>query len=113
MNTSHIELNMEAAMERMGDREIYLEIALFFADQIPFSLEQLDEALEKGSMGEARRFAHSMKSNCATVGADALREECYALEKACLSENIAAARKAFISLRPRLEELRRILKDMS
>ncbi len=109
VSTPRIELDMEAAIGRMGDKEIYLEIAFYFADQLPKSVDELRKALEKELMLEATRFAHSMKSNCATVGAEALRQECYALEKLCASGEVAAARAAFAALSPRLAVLRRIL----
>lgn len=113
MSTLHIELDMDAAIDRMGDKEIYLEIALYFADQLPKSIEELDKALQGARMPEATRFAHSMKSNCATVGAETLRQECYTLEKLCSSGEVDSARAAFEALTPKLTDLRQALLSLA
>lgn len=100
-------LNYEEALERMGnDREVYLEIARFFADNLPASLQLLVSALNNNSAEEARRFAHSLKSNCATVGAEELREQCYTLEVLCRNGDLEKARACYSALVPRLMCLR-------
>jgi HPt (histidine-containing phosphotransfer) domain-containing protein len=98
-------LNVDEAIARMGDRDIYLEISQLFAGQLPHSLDDIDRALAGGEIDDAARLAHSMKSNCATVGADELRERCYALELLCRSGNIDASRRAFAECRDELASL--------
>lgn len=99
-------LNIEEAIERMGDREIYLEIARFFASHLQESLKNLALALNNADAVEATRLAHSLKGNCATVGADLLRDQCLALEKLCRDGNLAQAHTVYADLAPRLLALR-------
>jgi len=105
-------LNLEEAIERMGDKEIYLEIARYFAAHLEQTLEHLRAALEDRNMEEATRLAHSLKGNCATVGADALREECLKLEHLCRAGNRDAARNGFDALVPKLLGLRERLNSL-
>lgn len=97
-----ITLNYEEAVARMGDKEVYLEIAHYFASHLQESLQSLGRCLEEGRMTEATRLAHSMKGNCATVGADELRDLCYTLEKLCRSEEREAAQALFMEIAPLL-----------
>ncbi len=90
----------------MGDRALYLEIAHFFADAIPDAKEKLAAALRDGSLAEARRLAHSLKSNCAGVGAEELRDLAYKLEIACRDGDGADASSLFQDLAVRLDSLR-------
>lgn len=100
-------LNVAEALERMGnDEEVYREIAHYFADNLPKSLQSLRQALDRNQVDEARRFAHSLKSNCATVGAEELRAQCYELEALCRGEDLAEARRLYALLVPRLMFLR-------
>ncbi|MDR2160661.1 MAG: Hpt domain-containing protein [Desulfovibrio sp.] len=109
MSASRIVLNTEAALERMGDMEIYAEIAHCFAANMEKYLEDLCRALERADMPAATRLAHSLKGNCGTVGAEELRLDCLRLEQICRAEDKAAAAALFGELRPRLLELRGIL----
>ncbi|MDL2315945.1 Hpt domain-containing protein [Desulfovibrio sp. OttesenSCG-928-A18] len=102
-------LHMAEAVERMGDKEIYLEIARYFATNLPQSMERIQASLKNGEYAEASRFAHSLKGNCATVGAEELREQCLTLEKLARSGDIIAAQDYFDSLAPRLLCLRDLL----
>jgi HPt (histidine-containing phosphotransfer) domain-containing protein len=106
---SYLALDMEAAVERMGDRETYGEIARFFARNMENVLRDLSLALQTGDLPAASRFAHSLKGNCATVGAEEMRRACLQLENSCWEENEAEARFLFRELRPKLLELREIL----
>lgn len=97
---------MDAAVDRMGSQELYSEIARVFAQSLPETEKALAEALEKRAWAEARRLAHSMKSNCATMGAERLRGRMYTFEKACAADDEAEANKLFLSLRTDLRALR-------
>lgn len=107
-----VALNLEEAVERMGDRDIYLEIARYFASHLEQTLEQLRAALHEGRVEEATRLAHSLKGNCATVGADALREECLKLEHLCRAGKRDMALDAYDALAPQLLALRERLNSL-
>lgn len=102
-------LNLDEAIARMGDREIYIEIARYFASHLQNSLQDLVAALNNDKTDEASRLAHSLKSNCATVGADMLRERCFTLEKLCRQGDIEGARSSYAALLPKLLALRELL----
>lgn len=100
-------LQYDEALKRMGDdREVYLEIARYFASTLPDSLQALKEALASEQADKARRLAHSLKGNCATVGADDLRAQCYTLELLCRNEELDKARICHAALTPQLLRLR-------
>lgn len=112
-NISHlVDLNLEEAVNRMGDRELYLEIARYFAGRLELMLADLDTALKRKDMGEATRLAHSFKGNCATVGADALCGACLTLEQLCREADRDAAFALYTVLAPRFLELRDLLQTL-
>ena len=99
-------LYKDEAIERMGDQDIYREIAHYFASRLEQSLQDLGLALGRADTEEATRLAHSMKSNCATVGAEAMRVQCFTLEKLCRAGNIEAAREHYALLAPKMLAMR-------
>jgi HPt (histidine-containing phosphotransfer) domain-containing protein len=103
---------MQGAVERMGDREIYGEIARAFARNMENVLEDLALALHGADMPSATRLAHSLKGNCGTVGAEEMRRACLKLERLCREEEKAEACLLLEGLRPKLLELREILTDL-
>ena len=104
-----LRLNIREAVDRMGDKETYLEIAHYFAEHLPDSLEKLQEAFDASDLALATRLANSLKSNCATVGAESMRERCLTLEKLCRDGDLAVAKELFATMVPKLRELRQRL----
>lgn len=102
-------LRREEAIERMGDKDVYLEIAHYFASHLEDSLKELAVALSNADMQTATRLAHSLKSNCATVGAENLREQCYTLETLCREGKLDSAGSLYGNLAPKLLALRELL----
>lgn len=95
-------LDVAAAVERMGDKDIYLEIARYFSERVAPDVAALAQALENGSMEEATRMAHSFKGSAATVGAEVARAACAELEAACRQGNTAALPGLFATARQEL-----------
>ncbi|MDL2272463.1 Hpt domain-containing protein [Desulfovibrio sp. OttesenSCG-928-I05] len=108
-----IDLDLEPAIERMGDKELFLEIAHSFAATLPRILTDLDGKLMEGSLADARRLAHSLKSNCAAMGAESVRAMAYAVEKACTDNDGALAREHFNTLKPYIESLQQRLSALA
>lgn len=104
--------NSKAAIDRMGDIDIYLEIAHFFASALDDVLTQIHNALDSGNMPKATRLVHSLKSNCATVGADALRETCATLETLCRKGEEKKAGELFAKLCPEFMRLQQTLLNL-
>ena len=100
---------MEAALDRMGSWELYIDIARAFADSLPGTETAIADAMEQCAWPEARRLVHSLKSNCAAMGAEALRGRVYILEKACADGDETTATQLFPALREELRDLRKEL----
>ena len=109
MHAIYLVLDMDAAVERMGDREISVEVAHCFADNLPNALESLQAALARADMEAATRLSHSLKGNCGTVGAEELRRDCLLLEQTCRAEDAEKALALFGDLSPKLLALREVL----
>lgn len=101
--------DMETALDRMGSWDLYIEIGHAFADSLPGTEAAIADAIRRGLWVEARRLAHSLKSNCAAVGAEELRNRAYTLEKACADADGVTAVSLFAVLREDFEELRKDL----
>ena len=103
------DLQTAEAIDRMGDRGLYLEVARYFAQVMPATISELTAAFEAQNWPEMRRLAHSLKSNCAAIGAEDLRGIAYALERACHDGDGDGAKEHFTALCPQLEQLRLLL----
>ncbi|MCL1939644.1 MAG: Hpt domain-containing protein [Desulfovibrionaceae bacterium] len=102
-------LSRAQAVERIGDEGIYLEIAHYFAGHLIASLADLRQALNEGDTESAARLTHSLKGNCAMVGAEAMREHCLCLEKLCRADDLDAAREQYALMNPKMLALQRVL----
>ncbi|SBV99571.1 putative Hpt protein [uncultured delta proteobacterium] len=98
--------DMETALDRMGSWDLYVDIARAFADSLPETEAAIAGAMEQCAWPEARRLVHSLKSNCAAVGAEELRSRVYLLEKACADGDAATATQLFPALCEELRDLR-------
>ncbi len=105
MSTISPVINLQGALDRMGDMEIYLEIAEIFAENIPNALRVIEERMAENDLKEVTRIIHSLKGSCATVGAESLAAVCSALEKTCTEGNLSAIQAGYASLKPLLEAL--------
>lgn len=85
---NHI-IGKDEAIERVGDADIYREIAHLFSENLTNYMAQLDSAMSEKDYPTVKRLTHSIKSNCATVGADGLRAFFASMEQAA-DENLEA-----------------------
>ena len=102
----------DAALDRMGSRDLYIEIARVFADSLPETEAAIAAAMDRDAWQEARRLVHSLKSNCAAMGAEGLRCRVYILEKACANADVETAADLFDALRRELRALREELLEL-
>jgi HPt (histidine-containing phosphotransfer) domain-containing protein len=79
--------------ETVGDREFVAELIGDFLDGLPAQLGAMREASSNGDAEELHRVAHTLKSNAATFGAEALAEACRQLEQAARAAEPADARE--------------------
>ena len=96
----------QAAIERMGSPEMYHEVAASFAATLPGSADAITKAIDLQHWEEARRLIHSLKGNCASLGADGLRQTVSALEKACAAGNAELVEKLITAVCQQLPRLR-------
>lgn len=114
MHTQRLtQLNVDDAVARMGDRDIYNEVGQFFAENLEEYIERLDHVISEDREFDATRYAHSLKSNCATVGADDLKEEFYKLEILCKENKMHEAKILFATLQEPLREVGRKLQEIT
>ena len=113
MSTNYGKLDVQGAVERMGDREIFLEIAHYFAERLPENIQEMESAFARGDMPSLTRLAHSCKSNCAGVGAEEERALCLVLEQAGRAQDVPAAEAALARLKPKLLDLKTVLESIS
>lgn len=106
-------LDLKTAIERMGDREIFLEIAHYFAGTLPGNIQEMEEMLQREDMNSLMRLAHSCKSNCASMGAEEERVLCLELEQAARSADKEKSQAILAQLKPKLLILKDTLSALS
>jgi HPt (histidine-containing phosphotransfer) domain-containing protein len=88
-------LAVDAALARLeetvGDRAFVAELIGDFLAELPAQLVELRDAFSVGDAERLRRSAHTLKSNAATFGADALESVCRELEHAAGADASADA----------------------
>jgi CheY-like chemotaxis protein/HPt (histidine-containing phosphotransfer) domain-containing protein len=72
-----------------GDAEFVSELIEGFAQDAPALVAAAREGLERGDAAEVRRAAHTLKSNAATFGAQALSDRSRELEQAAKRDELA------------------------
>lgn len=105
-------LNTKDALERIGDLELYKDVASTLSDSVGESLTKIRGHMDAQNLKEAMRLAHSLKSNFATVGADDLRAVAAMLEDSCRNcqkedaeDNLSILEEGTIQLKDALSKL--------
>lgn len=97
--------NKDGAIELIGDPDIYREVAQVFAKHLPAYTEQLRTALQAEDLPTIRRVVHSIKSNCATIGAEELRNTFRQIEQQATDNCMAEVCKSLPQALEHLAEL--------
>lgn len=100
------------AIERIGDEDIYREITLVFQDNLARYQEQLKLAMNNHDIESIRRVAHSIKSNCATIGADNLRVFFATIEQAAQAGAVKEIEESLPLAISQLTELHQNIKNL-
>jgi HPt (histidine-containing phosphotransfer) domain-containing protein len=80
-NPAHLDPAALESLREIGGDEFLGELIDSFLAEAPSLLAELQTAFETGRAEEARRAAHTLKSNGATFGAAAFSELCRELEE--------------------------------
>ena len=106
-------VNEEEAIANIGDRDIYLEVAYTFGNFISTYVEQLSVALTHQDLYTIKRITHSIKSNCATIGATDLRKLFADMEELATQNNLNALQVTLPQTLISLTELKRNIDNLS
>lgn len=82
--------------ETVGDREFVAELIDDFLAELPAQLAALQTASSEGDAELVHRIAHTLKSNAATFGAEALASACRELEQSARAGEPAQARELVV-----------------
>jgi signal transduction histidine kinase/DNA-binding response OmpR family regulator/HPt (histidine-containing phosphotransfer) domain-containing protein len=103
------ELNRDALhnlLEVLGGEFRYLvEVIDSFLEDAPKLLAELDKAVAKEDIDTVRRLAHSLKSNSADFGAEALNKLCAQLEERTRSGRLDGARELAAQIESEYQEV--------
>jgi len=83
-------LDSQAGLTRvLGNRALYLSLLRKFAVSQANAATQIRTALDAGNRNHAQRIAHTLKSLCGSIGAEALQAEAAAVESVIRDEEAA------------------------
>lgn len=104
---------LEKLKHEMG-AEFVVEVVELFFKAAPEQVDRMRQALKKDQREELRRAAHSLKSNCASVGAMVFAADCQNLEAIAATvtvkeaeENLVRLEADFAQIKPLLETIRK------
>jgi PAS domain S-box-containing protein len=100
-------LDLEGAVGRLyGDEELYAELARAFLEKMPEKRERLRRLHRQSRWPELALIAHTLKGNCANIGAVACRRAAEALETASRDPHPPPASRLLRDLDDALEAAR-------
>ncbi|MCD6325997.1 PAS domain S-box protein, partial [bacterium] len=100
-------------LERLGgDEAIVREIMKIFLQDMPLQIKKLETALENGDASLAERQAHTIKGASANVGASALRDTAFEMEKLCKKGDLGSASEIFKMIIDEFEQLKQTMVNL-
>ena len=85
-------VNIDEALQRLeGDRDIFTKILSLYLQETPGLIVSLEHALRKQSATDTERFAHSIKSVSANIGARGMAEVASEIERMARGGSLGAA----------------------
>ena len=100
------------SLRELGDDTFIAEVIDAFLADAPTLLATLRHALDEENADELRRAAHTLKSNGATLGAEAFSEHCRALEQRAKSARLAGASELVNRIEQEYEQLWEALAEL-
>ena len=93
---------LRRAQEAYGNPEFIAQLVTLFRTHAPVKIERIREAVAAGNAPAIEHLAHTLKTNCAMLGATQMAGACGRME-------MAAARADFPGAAAALEEAERLL----
>jgi histidine phosphotransfer protein HptB len=93
---------LRAAQEDFGSPTLIRDLVGLFQTRTPGKLDSIRRALAAGDASAVREVAHSLRSNCGTLGAMEMAAACGRLEDAAARADVPAAAAAFADVESRL-----------
>ncbi|MCK4236764.1 MAG: response regulator, partial [Candidatus Krumholzibacteria bacterium] len=104
--------DLDGLMDRIGgDEEIFAEIMDIFLGDFQAQAEQLKQALDDGDAGLVERVAHSVKGACLNIGASALSDVAFEIEKIGKGKELEGAVPLVEELEKGFEKFKAALAD--
>jgi HPt (histidine-containing phosphotransfer) domain-containing protein len=99
---------LDQYIDLMGEegKVFVIEIIDTLLEDFPRSFEQLDESLIENDFVTFQRAAHTLKSSCATVGANELADKFLELELSGESQNLASVDQILAFCRSGFQQLK-------
>ena len=94
----------------MNDEELVDEVLKEFMLDLPKQVEQLERLIAEEDPYQVGRRSHQIKGMAANVGAEALRERAYELEKAGTAGDMELIRRKVSTLSAILEETQSVIR---
>jgi CheY-like chemotaxis protein len=106
------ELDLDLALERSGgDPEILRSFCTALAQDMPRTLDRLQDLLEDGQCQEVRRLAHALKSNLRILSAANAAELARQIESAGQAEELNQAKPLLTQLRSMVSNILEIVRS--
>jgi PAS domain S-box-containing protein len=95
----------------MDDQDLVDTVIAAFLEDIPQQIEALKSALRIGDVKTSERQAHSIKGASANIGAEALRQVAYEMEKSARAGNLDGVQQQMESLITQFDHLKTALRE--
>ncbi len=110
--TASTVFNRQALLDRlMGDREMVTQIIDSFIDSTSQIIKDTSLAVQTGDTEQCKMLGHSLKGAAANVGAEALSQIAYAIEKAGREHHLDDASEMLSDLSREFERFKKISKE--
>ena len=112
IDTAVCKLNKQAALDRLGgDEELFNTVCGIYLKESPDKIKNLECLDPKNDLGKLASSAHSIKGNCATIGAELCQNAAYNLEMAARRGQWQEVPELIKRLKAEMLEIEQVLKN--
>ena len=99
-------------LKQWGGEKLLTQMVRLFLENSPTRMEQIRAGVRAGSVKDAERGSHSLKSSAANIGAVSLQNLAAAMERAAMEEDLAAVEDMLPELERAYGEARTALESL-